>query len=339
MKSPLLSGLLAGSLLIPGSLFAQESGPLLKSGDRIALVGTTLFERARLYGHLETTLQIAAGSGVSGVTLRNLGWSGDTVFGDARSYFGPPAEGRDRLTRNLTEVKPTVALLCYGSEAAMSVDQGWTNEAAHAASSAAGLEASRKVFLDGYQGLIDRVRSASGEGLREIVLISPPPLENLGAPLPDQTANNRNLASFRDGIRDLAKTNRLRFVDLFAALGGDNFKGEPANPPLTNDGVNYSEAGHALVARELAKGLGYSEGALVDQNNPAFAELRAAIIEKDRLFFHRWRPANETYLFLFRKHEQGQNAKEIPMFDPLISAQEKKVEDARGRVLAGLPKN
>ncbi|MEQ1843744.1 MAG: hypothetical protein ABL994_25350, partial [Verrucomicrobiales bacterium] len=94
-----------------------------------------------------------------------------------------------------------------------------------------------------------------------------------------------------------------------------------------------------VVARELAKGLGYSEGALVDQNNPAFAELRAAIIEKDRLFFHRWRPANETYLFLFRKHEQGQNAKEIPMFDPLIAAQEKKVEDARGRVLAGLPKN
>lgn len=339
MKSSLLSGLLAGLLLIPGCLFAQEGEPLLKSGDRIALVGNTLFERARLYGHFETTLQIASGSGVSGVTLRNLGWSGDTVFGDARSYFGPPAEGRDRLTRNLTEVKPTVVLLCYGTEAAMSVDQGWTNEAAHAGDSAAGLEASLKLFLDGYQGLIDRVRSASGEGLREIVLISPPPLENLGAPLPDQAVNNRNLATFRDGIRELAKKNNLRFVDLFGTLGGDTFKGEPADPPLTDDGVNYSEAGHVVVARELVKGLGYSEGALVDLNNPAFAELRKAIIEKDRLFFHRWRPANETYLFLFRKHEQGQNAKEIPMFDPLIADQEKKVEEARGRVLAGMPKN
>lgn len=339
MKSPLLSGLLAGSLLIPGSLFAQEGSPFLKSGDHIALVGNTLFERARLYGHLETALQIAAGSGVSGITLRNLGWSGDTVFGDARSYFGPPSEGRDRLTRNLSEVKPSVALLCYGTEAAISVDQGWTDDPAHAADSAAGLEASRKLFLDGYQALIDRVRSASGERLREIVLLAPPPLENLGVPLPDQTANNRNLSSFRDGIRELAKKNSLRFVDLFAALGGDRFKGELANPPLTDDGVNYSEAGHAVVARELVKGLGYSEGALVDQNNPAFAELRAAIIEKDRLFFHRWRPANETYLFLFRKHEQGQNAKEIPMFDPLIAAQEKKIEEARGRALAGLPKN
>ncbi len=340
MKSPLLTGLLTGLLTFGGVLTAQETtSPILKSGDRVVLVGNTLFERARLYGQLETTLQIAAGPSVSGITLRNLGWSGDSVFGDARSYFGPPAEGRDRLTRNLGETKPSVVLLSYGTEAAMSVDQGWTDDAPHAAASAGGLEPSRQLFLNGYQALIEQVRSASGEGLREIVLISPPPLENLGAPLPDQTENNRRLASFRDGIRELAKKNSLRFVDLFAALGGDAFKGEIAKPALTEDGVHYSEAGQAVVARELAKGLGYSEGALIDRNLPAYEELKSLIIEKDRLFFHRWRPANETYLFLFRKHEQGQNAKEIPMFDPLIVAQEKKVEEARARVFAGMPKN
>ena len=57
--------------------------------------------------------------------------------------------------------------------------------------------------------------------------------------------------------------------------------------------------------------------------------LRASVQEKNRLFFHRWRPANETYLFLFRKHEQGNNAKEIPMFDPLIEKEERKVENLR----------
>ena len=50
--------------------------------------------------------------------------------------------------------------------------------------------------------------------------------------------------------------------------------------------------------------------------------LRKTIIAKNRLYFHRWRPQNETYLFGFRKHEQGQNAIEIPQFDPLIAAQE-----------------
>ena len=58
-------------------------------------------------------------------------------------------------------------------------------------------------------------------------------------------------------------------------------------------------------------------------------KLRQHVIEKNQLYFHRWRPQNVTYLFLFRKHEQGQNAKEIPEFDKLVAAQE--VEIARLR--------
>jgi hypothetical protein len=51
--------------------------------------------------------------------------------------------------------------------------------------------------------------------------------------------------------------------------------------------------------------------------------LRATIHAKNELYFHRYRPQNETYLFLFRKHEQGKNAVEIPQFDPLIADKEK----------------
>lgn len=341
LKSPMKSLLCCGLLCLATSLTAQETKPLLQSGDRVVFIGNTLVERARLFGHLETSLQLAAGPEVKNLVFRNLGWSGDSVFGDARSYFGAPAEGRERLAKNLGEIKPSVVLLWYGSETALSVDQGWTNEAANGANqtSGSGLEASKALFLQGYQALLDSVRSASGEGLREIVLVSPPPFENLGAPLPDQTANNQNLASVRDGIRELAKKNNARFVDLFAALGGDAFDGTVANPALTEDGVNHGEAGHAIVSRELVKGLAYTESRLSQTNNEALTTLRAAIVEKDRLFFHRWRPANETYLFLFRKHEQGQNAKEIPMFDPLIAEQEKVVEEARALVFAGMPKN
>ena len=53
--------------------------------------------------------------------------------------------------------------------------------------------------------------------------------------------------------------------------------------------------------------------------------LRKVIGEKNELFFHRHRPQNETYLFLFRKHEQGNNAVEIPQFDPLIEAKEREI--------------
>ena len=66
-------------------------------------------------------------------------------------------------------------------------------------------------------------------------------------------------------------------------------------------------------------------GAQADQ----VEELRRTIVEKNRQFFHRWRPENETYLFGFRKHEQGQNAKEIPMFDPIIAEYEAKIIELR----------
>jgi len=55
--------------------------------------------------------------------------------------------------------------------------------------------------------------------------------------------------------------------------------------------------------------------------------LRNAIVNKNMLFFHRHRPQNETYLFLFRKHEQGNNAVEIPQFDPLVKNHDRKIYD------------
>ena len=53
--------------------------------------------------------------------------------------------------------------------------------------------------------------------------------------------------------------------------------------------------------------------------------LRAVIDKKNELYFHRWRPQNETYLFGFRKHEQGNNAVEIPQFDPLVAEKEEEI--------------
>ena len=58
-------------------------------------------------------------------------------------------------------------------------------------------------------------------------------------------------------------------------------------------------------------------------------KLREKIIAKNRLYFHRWRPQNETYLFGFRKDEQAKNAKEIPEFDPLIEKLEAEIAKLR----------
>ena len=71
-------------------------------------------------------------------------------------------------------------------------------------------------------------------------------------------------------------------------------------------------------ASEWGRGVAIDHGPQFDQAE----ELRQAIIKKNTLYFDRWRPQNQTYLFGFRKYEQGQNAKEIPMFDPLIEKEE-----------------
>jgi hypothetical protein len=76
-----------------------------------------------------------------------------------------------------------------------------------------------------------------------------------------------------------------------------------------------------ITDKDLAPGWVVNQGPQFDQ-----AELlRQTIVKKNELFFYRWRPQNNTYLFLFRKHEQGQNAKEIPEFDPLVEGEEQKI--------------
>ena len=61
-------------------------------------------------------------------------------------------------------------------------------------------------------------------------------------------------------------------------------------------------------------------------------KLRQVAVLKNMQFFNQWRPQNETYLFGFRRNEQGQNAREIPMFDEPIA--QKEGEMARLRAAA-----
>jgi lysophospholipase L1-like esterase len=78
----------------------------------------------------------------------------------------------------------------------------------------------------------------------------------------------------------------------------------------------------ATVATQTSEG--WREGVTL-RSGPEFDQveaLRAAINRKNDLFFYRWRPQNITYLLGFRKHEQGNNAVEIPQFDPLVAEQE-----------------
>ena len=271
----------------------------LEDGERVVFLGNTFIEREGNYGHIETHLALGAGSEGKKVTFRNLGWSGDTVFGDARSYFGPPQEGFDRLKKHLQMLKPTTLVVCYGAVAAFDGEKGVQK------------------FLGGYKRLLDMAKKETGA---RIVLLSPPPCETLGPPLPDMAAQNERLAIYRDAIRAFAQAEGHEFADVFAALREGKAK---RSAPWTDNGLHFTDEGYRQAAPAIAKLFGFDKPLPVSSE---LDDLQGLILEKNKLFFHRWRPANETYLHGFRKHEQGNNAREIPQFDPLVAEKDEEIQ-------------
>lgn len=270
-------------------------GPLtLENGDLVVLLGDTFMERDGKYGHLETALT-AAHPGKN-IRFRNLGWSGDTPRAESRAYFGPPAEGFDRLRQQLVNLKPSVVISCYGA-----VD-AFKGAAGHAD------------FLSAYRRLLDMIQEASGAG---VVLMSPPAAQTLPAPFPDMTAHNGDRAALSGAVAGLARERGLRFADLFAAMG--------QTPVASENGVTFTASGYATMVPAFLQALGVTPAAQVPEQLPAL------VVAKNQLYFYRWRPQNEIYLFGSRKHEQGNNASEVQLFEPLVSEQEAAIQT----VLAG----
>lgn len=302
--------ILLPALLLATSAFSQTTPrpPFeFREGDRIVLLGGTLIEREQKFGFLETALSL--GLAEKKVTLRNLGWSGDTVFGHARSYFGPPEEGITRLSAHLEMLKPSVVMTCYGADMPF--------------------EGLIKLpdFITGYRKLLELIRSKNPNV--RVIIVAPPPFENLGTPLPDLSDANARLAEVRNALKEFAAKQGATFVDTFELMGGATK--ERPKQPLTDNGLHYGEAGYKLWSTRLVAALGLPQA---DVSTPEATALRQAVVKKDFLFFNRWRPANETYLFGFRKHEQGQNAKEMEQFDPIVAEQEKKMAELKTAALA-----
>lgn len=364
----------------------------LRDGDCVVMIGSTWIEREAAESYLETRLT-AAHPGRR-ITFRNLGWSGDTVWGHARAGFDTEVQGFERLVDHVKSLEPTVLVVGYGNVESFAGEAGLAN----------------------FQAGLERLLDSLDQKQARLVFLSPTPHEHLPAPLPDATAHNRQLAEYGRTIGEFAARRRGQFVDLLKLLE------RPAGrAPLTDNGIHptpygYWHAAQAMAyalqtpslswrididlsggalstagvrlhrlstssdgcqfeatdelltacpppettaasaapdrapwrvlrvaglapglyslrvggqavaeatAQEWAQGMALNQGPQFEQ----VVALRQAIVEKNQLYFHRWRPQNDTYLFGFRKHEQGNNAVEVPQFDPLIAEQEQRIAE------------
>src|SRR5205807_2599583 len=186
----------------------------LKDGDKVVWLGSTLIEREQRYGYWETAL--TARWPDRNITFRNLGWSGDNVYGEARLAFDitKPELGLKRMVDLTLAEKPTVIFICYG-----------TNESFEG-------EAGLEKFEKGLEKLLDELKPAGAR----IVLMAPPMFEEAKWMGNDFSQRKKDLQRYLDAIRELAKSRQLYFVNEFGerhAIGGE----------LTSNGMHLTGYG------------------------------------------------------------------------------------------------
>lgn len=262
-----------------------QDGQVIQAGDRVVLIGGGWVERMHNHPWFEMMMTLQ----LPGVTFRNMGWSGDTVHGDARAVFGARTDGYQRLMRDLDYAAPKVAIVTYGENEAM------------------GGEAERSEFVAGYHKLIDDLKRHECR----VVMVIPRRRESAGAQYPNPDAYNENLSRLAEAIRKLAAEHHCALIDL------ENFAPDQR---FTKDGIAWNDEGYRQSAAEMMRQLGFANPkfSALAKTPEAAEELRAAIKKKNEWFFHRYRPQNETYLFLFRKHEQGNNAVEVEQMEKFV---------------------
>ncbi len=195
----------------------------------VVLAGDGLVENAQHFGYVETALTVRR----PGLTFRNIGWSGDTLFGEAREHYTRPPTGFEHLVEQLTSPKPTVAVLAYGGGLAFQDDEALSEAA------------------EGYRALLDTLAA------RDIrcVIVSPVPHEEHASPNPNAAALNEQLAAARNAFRDVAARRGCGWADVFDAMAEEYERAAREGETLTERGVRLNEAGYRSLARRLVEAM------------------------------------------------------------------------------------
>ncbi len=301
-------------------LFAAERKLEIQDGDRVLLIGDVLIERENNYGYLETRMRREFPG--RNFAVRNLGYSGDSPLGASRASFDPVDKGVQSLKEQLAVVKPTVAILGYGMAASLDdLTYRKNDPVLNPDPVRYGLDHSPEKFRRDLLALMDLITEANSGAPVRFVFLGPIRHEDLRATrpgLPDPAEHNALLAEYEKVVEQLAAEKKCPFIrgEWQKAAGIDL-------PQGTDNGIHLTSRGYRALSESFCAQLGWkTDGKSWDDETPALRTLREAILRKNSLFFHRSRPANYTYIFGFRKREQGRNAVEIPKFDPLVDKAE-----------------
>lgn len=280
------------------SQVSTSTHPLrMEADDRIVFLGNAFFEQAIFYGELETSLALRLPE--KKLSFRNIGWSGDTVFGHSRTFgrrgrkFGGPEAGFERMIQHLTELGPDIVFVAYGFNESFENEKGLGN------------------FRQGLLHLLDRLDELGAE----VVLLSPTPMEgDFGASAKYVEDRNVHLLLYGEEMRDVSDLRGLLYIDLFRPL-----KSWPES--YSRDGIHPSANGYRRIAEIMVESLGLPEP-VVRLDSDEASRIRSEIIEKNQLYFHRWRPRNDAFVYGERRDEQRIAQVEPDKIKPFIEKKE-----------------
>lgn len=235
----------------------------LGTNETVVFVGQENFVRESKAGELEALL--ASAFAAKAPRFRSMAWEADTVYEQWRDLnFGSWA-------RQLEAAGATIVVAQFGQMEALDG------------------EARLPEFTAAYHRLLDQFAART----RKVVLVSPMPFEKpIASHAPDLTKRNGDVRAYAKAVESIAKQRGAVFVDLCDSWLYSRIRFDDQPPRLTEDGIHLHAAGLREFAGYLASGFG-----LAPTLSAELELLRAAIVQKNQLWFDSWRPANWSFVY------------------------------------------
>ena len=243
---------------LPGNAFSNRKFAV-RTNEVVVFVGGENLVREQRVGVLESLM--AVGLARQAPRFRSMAWEADTVYEQWRDLnFG------DWLSQLQTAEAGIVVVQFGQMESFDGVERIPEFEAA-------------------YHRLLDQFAAQT----RRLVLLSPMPFERPAAShAPDLTQRNADVAAYAQAVKRVTEQRGAVYVDLFNPVSNRN----PESKRMTGDGIHLTEDGLGVVAELIAQQLG-----IVVADNVDLASVRAAIVQKNKLWFDSWRPANWSFAY------------------------------------------
>ncbi|OYW18571.1 MAG: cytochrome C precursor, partial [Planctomycetales bacterium 12-60-4] len=277
----------------------QDGKFVLEQNEVIVMAGQENLVREQKVGDLEAVLGTAFAA--KQPSFRSMAWEGDTVYEQWRDLnFGDWKAQLD------------------AAGAGIVIAQFGQTESFDGVKRLAEFKSAYHRLLDQFTGQTPR-----------LVLVSPMPFEQpLASHAPELRLRNADVKAYAEAVREIAKQRGAIFVDLFTPLS----KRGANQPRITDNGLHLNAEGLRVVAQEIAQQLGASSSDADD-----LTAMKAAIVEKNRLWFDCWRPANWSFVYGDRVTQMfGKPAQDAPSLRESFEARKPLVAklDARIHALA-----